>query len=135
MTTAEKGQPVRSTRQRAALEEVLRSAGGFRTAQELHDELRAGGSKVGLTTVYRNLQGLADAGRVDVLRNADGEAIYRLCPTSAHHHHLVCRSCGSSVEIASDEVERWAARTARAHGFTEVTHSAELYGVCRTCRS
>lgn len=135
MTMTRKSAPVRSTKQRAALEDVLRSAGGFRSAQEIHDELRARGSKVGLTTVYRNLQSLADAGRVDVLRNMEGEAIYRLCPTSVHHHHLVCRLCGTSVEIASDEVERWAARTARAHDFTAVTHSAELYGVCRDCRS
>ncbi len=125
----------RSTRQRAALQQSLRAAGGFRTAQELHDELKASGSHVGLTTVYRNLQSLTHDGSVDVLRNAQGEAMYRLCPTDTHHHHLVCRACGSSVEIASDEVERWATRTARAHGFTAVTHSAELYGVCRSCRT
>ena len=129
----ESTQQARNTRQRVALEDALRSAGGFRTAQELHDEMRTAGSRVGLTTIYRNLQSLAAQGRIDVLRNAEGEAIYRLCATDAHHHHLVCRLCGASVEIASDEVERWATRTARAHGFTSVTHSAELYGVCSNC--
>ena len=88
---------------------------------------------MGLTTVYRNLQSLADAGLVDVLRNAEGEAIYRLCSSEQHHHHLVCRSCGRSVEIASEEVERWAERTARLHGFSAMTHTAELYGVCASC--
>lgn len=126
-------QQTRSTKQRLALEDALRSAGAFKTAQQLHDRLRSSGSRVGLTTVYRNLQNLVAQGRIDVLRNADGEAIYRLCATDAHHHHLVCRVCGSSVEIASDEVEAWATRTARAHGFTSVTHTAELYGVCGTC--
>ena len=125
--------PARNTRQRAALVEALRATNGFRTAQDLHDELRSRGSRIGLTTVYRNLQALSDAGTVDVLRNAEGEAMYRLCATDAHHHHLVCRSCGTSVEIASDEVEQWADRTARAHGFTSVTHTAELYGVCTSC--
>ena len=124
----------RNTRQRVELERALRAAGGFRSAQELHDELRSEGSRIGLTTVYRNLQSLSETGVVDVLRNLDGESIYRMCSTEAHHHHLVCRSCGSSVEIASNEVERWAERTARAHGFTRVTHMAELYGVCRGCR-
>lgn len=123
----------RNTRQRTALEEALRAAGGFRSAQELHDDLRRSGSRIGLTTVYRNLQALSEAGTVDVLRNAEGEAIYRVCATDAHHHHLVCRSCGTSVEISSDEVELWADRTARAHGFTAVTHSAELYGLCTSC--
>lgn len=125
----------RNTRQRADLVEALRSAAGFRTAQELHDELKAGGARIGLTTIYRNLQALSDQGAVDVLRNGEGESIYRLCATDAHHHHLVCRNCGTSVEISSDEVERWADRTARDHGFTSVTHTAELYGVCASCNS
>ncbi len=102
---------------------------------ELHDELRAAGENVGLTTVYRTLQGLADAGDVDVLRTADGEAIYRRCGTAEHHHHLVCRACGTSVEVASDEVERWAETTAEHHGFTDVEHTAELYGVCGSCKA
>jgi Fur family ferric uptake transcriptional regulator len=124
---------MRTTRQRAAVRDALDRAGAFRTAQHLHDELKAAGESVGLTTVYRTLQGLADAGEVDVLRTADGEAIYRRCATGEHHHHLVCRSCGSSVEVASDEVERWAAATAELHGFTEVQHTAELYGLCGAC--
>ena len=76
---------------------------------------------------------LAEAGEVDVLRTADGEAIYRRCATGEHHHHLVCRSCGASVEVASDAVESWAASTAELHGFTDVEHTAELYGVCGGC--
>ena len=124
---------MRSTRQRAAVREALDRAGAFRTAQALHDEMKTAGDAVGLTTVYRTLQGLADAGEVDVLRTSDGEAIYRRCATGEHHHHLVCRSCGASVEVASDEVERWAAATALRHGFTEVEHTAELYGLCSSC--
>lgn len=124
---------MRATRQRAAVRDALHRAAAFRTAQHLHDELKAAGESVGLTTVYRTLQSLADAGEVDVLRTADGEAIYRRCSTGEHHHHLVCTSCGTSVEVASDEVERWAEATARRHGFTEVEHTAELYGLCRAC--
>lgn len=124
---------MRATRQRAAVREALDRAGAFRTAQALHDEMKAAGETVGLTTVYRTLQGLAEAGEVDVLRTADGEAIYRRCATGEHHHHLVCRSCGASVEVASDEVERWAATTAELHGFSDVEHTAELYGVCGVC--
>ena len=124
---------MRSTRQRAAVREALDRAGAFRTAQALHDEMKAAGEAVGLTTVYRTLQGLAEAGEVDVLRTGDGEAIYRRCASGDHHHHLVCRACGASVEVASEEVEQWAAQTAQRHGFTEVEHTAELYGLCSSC--
>ena len=126
---------MRATKQRVAVRAALDRAGAFRSAQGLHDELRAAGENVGLATVYRTLQSLADAGEVDVLRTAEGEAIYRRCATGEHHHHLVCRKCGSSVEVASDEVERWAAQTALSHGFTDVVHTAELYGLCSSCAS
>jgi Fur family ferric uptake transcriptional regulator len=124
---------LRSTRQRAAIAHALAHSTAFRTAQELHDELRAAGARVGLTTVYRTLQALADAGELDVLRNIEGEAIYRRCANEEHHHHLVCRGCGTSVEIGSNAVERWATQTARRHGFTAVTHTAEVYGLCGAC--
>ena len=128
-----KASGLRATRQRAVVVRVLKAAGGFRSAQEIHDQIRHEDGGVGLTTVYRTLQALADSGKADVLLNSNGEAIYRLCGTKGHHHHIVCRSCGASVEIASDELETWAAQMARHHHFTAVTHTAELYGLCSTC--
>jgi Fur family ferric uptake transcriptional regulator len=123
----------KATRQRAAIDEVLDGAGGFRSAQELHDELKRARRRVGLTTVYRTLQDLVEVGEVDVLQNADGEAIYRRCRRGGHHHHLVCRSCGRSVEIEGPEVESWTTSVARRHGFTSVTHTVEVFGLCGRC--
>lgn len=122
----------RRTRQRAAVEQLLQEADGFRTAQELHDALRHQGATVGLATVYRTLQALADAGEVDVLRTPDGQAAYRSC-SSGHHHHLVCRRCGRTVEVAAPEIEAWARRVAAEHGFSEIGHEVELSGVCADC--
>lgn len=124
---------VRSTRQRTAVADVLDKVDGFRSAQELHDLLRHDGASVGLTTVYRHLQALADAGQIDVLRTGGGEAVYRRCPTAEHHHHLVCRSCGRSVEVEGPEVEAWASQVAATHGFTEVSHTVEVFGTCAAC--
>lgn len=125
--------PQRATRQRAAVADVLGQATGFRSAQELYDDLRGNGAAIGLTTVYRHLQALAESGTVDVLRSGDGEARYRACPTTEHHHHLVCRHCGRSVEVAGPAVERWAEAVAKEHGFTGVTHTVEVFGTCGTC--
>ena len=124
---------VRSTRQRTAVADVLSRVDGFRSAQDLHDLLRHEGASIGLTTVYRHLQALSDAGQVDVLRTDDGESVYRRCPTESHHHHLVCRTCGRSVDIAGAEVESWAASIAREHGFTDVSHTVEVFGTCADC--
>jgi Fur family ferric uptake transcriptional regulator len=125
---------LRATRQRAAVAALLEEVHEFRTAQELHDLLRRRGASVGLTTVYRTLQVLADAGEVDVLRTADGESAYRRC-SRRHHHHLVCRGCGRAIEVQGPAVERWAQDVARRHGFSDVGHTVEVFGTCPDCRS
>jgi Fur family transcriptional regulator, ferric uptake regulator len=124
----------RSTRQRAAVASVLEGQTEFRTAQEIHQALRESGAAVGLTTVYRTLQALADSEEVDVLRNADGENAYRRC-SKGHHHHLVCRSCGRTVEVEGPAVERWADKIADEHGFTDVAHTLEIFGTCSSCQA
>ncbi len=122
----------RQTRQRTAVLAVLGEQDVFRTAQDLHALLRERGDAVGLATVYRALQALADDGLVDVLRTDVGEAAYRRC-SPVHHHHLVCRSCGTTVEVADPPVERWAERVAAEHGFADVEHQVEVFGTCRAC--
>jgi Fur family ferric uptake transcriptional regulator len=124
---------VRATRQRAAVSALLDRLDDFRSAQEIHDQLRRAGEGIGLTTVYRTLQALADGGEVDVLRTGGGEALYRRCASEAHHHHLVCRHCGATVEIEGPAVESWAQRVAEAHGFSDLSHTAEIFGLCRDC--
>ena len=122
----------RPTRQRAAVAAVLADTEEFRSAQELHALLREGGDKVGLATVYRNLQAMAADGEIDMLRTDEGEAVYRACSTG-HHHHLVCRVCGRTVEVEGPTVEAWATRVSAEHGFTEVRHTLEIFGTCATC--
>ena len=122
----------RSTRQRTAVARLLDQLDDFRSAQDLHEELRTRGEGIGLTTVYRTLQSLADAGEVDVLRIDSGEAVYRRC-SRHHHHHLVCRSCGRTVEVEGPAVESWADRVAAQHGFVGVSHTLEIFGTCPDC--
>lgn len=133
MTTSTGGSsPIRRTRQRTAVQTALEGRADFMSAQQLHDLLRQQGESVGLTTVYRSLQALADAGDVDSLVTDDGETVYRRC-SPEHHHHLVCRTCGRTVEIAGPAVETWADAMAREHGFTQISHTLELFGLCARC--
>jgi Fur family transcriptional regulator, ferric uptake regulator len=125
--------PQRSTRQRTAVARSLSRTDVFRSAQDIYDSLRSEGVSIGLTTVYRTLQSMSDAGELDVLRSEDGEALYRRCALENHHHHLVCRSCGWTVEIESEEIERWTERSARRHGFSEIAHEIEIFGLCGPC--
>lgn len=124
--------PVRTTRQRTAIEHLLASTQDFHSAQDLHARLIDEGSRVGLSTVYRTLQSMVEAGTVDVIVQDNGEALYRRC-SPRHHHHLVCRRCGRTVEVEGRVVEAWANQVAAEHGFTDPTHTVEVFGTCPDC--
>lgn len=123
---------LRVTRQRLAVLEALEGRPDSVTAQELHHELRDSGGSAGLATVYRTLASLAESGALDVLWR-DGEQAFRLCGSS-HHHHLVCRGCGTVEEVRSDAIESWVSRVARNRNFRVTAHSAEIQGYCASCR-
>jgi Fur family ferric uptake transcriptional regulator len=123
----------RSTRQKRALAAAIDESQEFRSAQELHEAVRLRGEQVGLTTVYNQLRALAESGLLDTLRSEDGETLYRRCDSSGHHHHLLCRICGRTVEVAGSSVERWAERVAAKAGFVDVSHTIEVVGTCPTC--
>lgn len=123
----------RNTWQRERVREALADARGFVSAQTLHATLRDAQTGIGLATVYRALASLATAGDADTLQSPEGEALYRACTTAGHHHHLICRTCGLTVEIAATEVEQWARRTAAAHGFQDAEHVVDIFGLCTAC--
>jgi len=129
----EQGKEQRVTKQRLAVSAALDELADFVSTQELHRILQEQGTSVSLATAYRILQSLADDGLVDVLRNADGEVVYRRCAVTGHHHHLLCRNCGKAVEVEAPAVEAWAARIASEHGYTAVEHTVEIFGLCPEC--
>ena len=123
----------RNTRQRDAVAAALAHSVGFVSAQTLHGRLKAEGDTLGLATVYRNLASLVDDKRADVLASPEGENLYRACSSSDHHHHLICRKCGKTVEIEADAVEEWAQAVALTHGFTDAHHVVDVFGICASC--
>ncbi|MDR2565976.1 MAG: transcriptional repressor [Bifidobacteriaceae bacterium] len=123
----------RTSKARVAVLDALRQAGAFRSAQALHHELRAAGHPMGLATVYRNLQILAEHGLVDQVRVEGAEALYRVCAEGGHHHHVICRSCGRSAAVTGPDFEVWADKVAAAAGYADVRHSLEISGICQAC--
>lgn len=124
----------RKTRQREAITELLATHSGFNSAQRIHALLAQSGSTVGLATVYRCLAHMVASGELDTIVAESGEALYRRCSPD-HHHHLVCRRCGTTVEVHDTQVETWAETIARRHSFADVHHRVEVMGVCRECAS
>lgn len=125
----------RHTQQGSAVLEALRSGEGFRSAQEIHRLISESGLNIGLATVYRRLQSLAEEGLVDALPSPQGVVLYRECSSPGHHHHLICKSCGTAVEVEVPGLEEWAAQMAVTEGFVDITHTVEIFGVCVSCQS
>ena len=122
-----------NTWQRERVREALSDARGFVSAQSLHAALRDENTGIGLATVYRTLAGLAAQGDADSLQSPEGENLYRACTSTGHHHHLICRSCGRTVEIEATAVEQWARATAAENGFTDAEHVVDIFGLCASC--
>lgn len=123
----------RPTPQRAEVLETLAGCEEFVSAQALHTRLVLAGSRVGLSTVYRTLTALAEAGRADVVRDTNGERLFRYRADGDHRHYLICRQCGLSLPVDSTVVETWADQIAETSGFRRVQHTVELTGTCGTC--
>lgn len=123
----------RNTWQRETVKSTLDAQDAFVSAQQLHAILREKGTGIGLATVYRALADLAAGEGADSLQSAEGEALYRACTPGQHHHHLICRTCGVTVEIEADAVEQWARAVAAEHGFTRPEHVVDVFGLCAAC--
>ena len=123
---------VRQTRQKDAIRDALNGCDEFISAQELHRKLEDRGEHIGLATVYRQLNALAEAGRADTVR-LDGQQLFRLCGDDGHHHHLVCTGCGKTVEIESPS-ESWLKGISDQSGFAIERHTLEVFGLCADCR-
>src|SRR5690606_21486008 len=103
----------------------------FVSAQSLFDLLEKKGESIGLNTVYRVLSGLVETGDADTI-NTETETLFRACSTE-HHHHLICRECGKTVEITAEPIEHWAHQVASEHGFSRPEHLIDIFALCGDC--
>ena len=123
---------LRPTPQRVSVLDELFHEPNDVTAQQLYERLRRRGGRIGLATVYRTLDRLAEAGVIEPLAHFRDVRCYRVC-REGHHHHLVCSECHSVAELRDCELEQPLARAAAEHGFLATGHHLEVTGVCRAC--
>lgn len=119
----------RSTAPRRAVLHAIESARGPFTVEDLLAEVPG----VGRATVFRTIKLLQELDMMCRVPLEDGTARYQVSEGD-HHHHLVCRTCGSLTEFSDPEIDARIAEQARAQGFALQGHSLELYGLCRACR-
>jgi Fur family ferric uptake transcriptional regulator len=124
----------RSTRQQSAILEALYGVDEFKSAQEIHNLISKKKLKVGLATVYRTLQKMAEKEDIDAIKSAEGETLYRHCgQNDGHHHHLICSECGLTITVEGPAIESWTEKVAREKGFSEISHKVDIFGLCKKC--
>jgi Fur family ferric uptake transcriptional regulator len=125
----------RSGGARRAIVELLGRQHCCLTAQEIFDELRAAGRPVGIASVYRVLDALADLRLVKRIDVGAGTARFEpALPSGDHHHHLVCRDCGKVEAFADQRLERAIHSVAGGLGYAVDEHEVVLHGACADCR-
>jgi len=118
---------------RTAVIELLGRQPCCLTAQEIFDQLRAGGRRVGIASVYRTLEQLSRDGYVQRVDVGAGTARFEPHHSGGeHHHHLVCADCGKVEAFEDPELERALHKVEGATGYS-VAHDVVLRGVCDDC--
>lgn len=123
----------RITAVRRTVLEALAADSGHMTAPDLVAAVHARAPQIGRASVYRALELLTRLGVVQASTLGGGSATYMLAP-AGHHHHLVCRACGRTIEFDECALGEIAGRLAAAFGFQIEGHLVEVYGRCAECR-
>lgn len=106
------------------------------SAQEIHDAVRASGTRIGIASIYRTLEGLADLDLVQRVDLGDGISRFeRADPGGDHHHHLVCGDCGKVEPFEDPALEQAIAGVAGGRGYEVAAHEVVLRGACGDCRA
>jgi Fur family ferric uptake transcriptional regulator len=123
----------RLTSPRRALARLIATRSGHFTAEDLLEESRRHRLGLGRATIFRSLDVLADLGAVERLDLPTGEHAFVACEP-AHHHHVVCSTCGRSTGVDDHGLEAVAEAIGRETGYRVDTHRLELFGLCPTCQ-
>jgi Fur family transcriptional regulator, ferric uptake regulator len=123
------------TPSRRLVAELVAGRSGPFSAAELLDAVRDRRATVGRATIFRALELLSSLHVVERFVLADGSMGYVACDPEAHHHHLVCTTCGRGVDIADGDLGRLVDEIGRRNGYSIESHRLELFGVCPACRT
>jgi len=124
----------RSSGPRSAVLELIGHQECVLSAREIADELRDGGRRVGVATVYRTLELLEGMRLLQRLDVGDGSARYEpALPGGEHHHHLICDRCGRVTPFDDPRLERAIEDLGRRLDYSVGDHDVILRGECPQC--
>ena len=112
---------------------VFLAAGDHLTTQELLDLVSKKHPTIGYTTVYRALRLFTQCGLATEVEFSDGVSRFEHGLNRRTHHHMICTTCGDSVEFFSPEIEVIEHRIGKRFHYQTATHRFQIYGTCEEC--
>jgi len=122
----------RLTTQRQIILEELSKVRTHPTASELYDMVRKRLPRIGLGTVYRNLELMAESGMI--LKIEVGGTQKRFDATTDDHYHIRCSACGKVDDIDVPVIKELATQAANTSSYLILGHHVEFTGVCNACQ-
>ena len=101
--------------------------------QELYQGILKKKKRIGLTSIYRSLDLFESLGIVFKVIN-ESNAKYKLCEMENHHHHVVCKACGSVVEFSFCDISDWSKKVMESTGYEVTDHQLNFFGLCKACK-
>lgn len=127
-----KEKDLKVTPQRKAILSALIQTDSLMTAQELFQEVIRILPGTNFSTVYRNLDTMLSKGLLCRITSESGAVMYEIRRKDGHHHHVICKGCGTSIPLDYCPMEKLKDHLSE-HGFTPTEHRFEIYGYCRKC--
>ena len=125
---------LRRTDQRDLILEIFLSTEDHLTSEDLYSIVQKKDPTVGLTTIYRTLKLLTEAGLAREVRFGDNKTYYEHHYNHEHHDHMICTHCGKVIEFFSPDIEDLQDQMADKFGFRPTHHSLRLWGICAHCQ-
>ena len=120
------------SKQREIILDTLSKNAIHPTAEALLEFLKRDDSNVGMTTLYRNLNQLADAG---LIKKIDGlEPSAHFDHNTFEHYHFICEKCKKVYDITSSVAPDLVKNTTEATGFDITSHDIVFHGICSECK-
>lgn len=122
------------TPQRRAVLRTVAASHNHLSPAEIYDQVRQEHPGIGVVTVYRTLDILAELGLICEVHTGSSSRNYLMRRPSHHHHHLICSGCGTVVEFTDCELDKLAKKLSRETGFEVEEHLLEFFGHCQNCQ-
>lgn len=124
---------LKATPKRLAILALLGEEMTYVSPDELWQRLKGEFGRIGLPTVYRNLEELAAAGVISKVIHPNRQLYYHFCPNRSHHHHFVCLNCRKVEDLDICGLEGMEREIGERIGGKVLSHLVQVNGLCRDC--